>query len=120
MGNIISCLVHPANIADSTGARLVFKNLHENIYGMRAIFADGGYRGELIGYVKKKFGYTLIITPRIDDTKNKGVSPKRWIVERTIAWMESYRRLAKDYEYLLESSQAMLYLMSIKILLNNS
>ena len=118
MGNMITNIVHVANIHDSKGANLVLKNLNENIYGIKLIYADCGYRGELIAMAKKSYNYELKISPKIKDVTTKMVSPKRWIVERTFAWLESFRRLSKDFEYLLESSQAMLYLASLKLLLN--
>jgi len=118
MGNIITNVVHVANIHDSKGAYLVLKNLNENIYGIKVIYADCGYRGELIQAVKNSYNYELKISPKINDNKVNKVSPKRWIVERTFSWLENFRRLSKDFEYLLESSQAMIYLASIKLLLN--
>lgn len=111
-------IVHVANIHDSKGARLVLKNLNENIYGIKVICADCGYRGELIELAKMNYNYELKISPKIKDNTTNKVSPKRWIVERTFAWLENFRRLSKDFGYLLESSQAMLYLASIKIILN--
>lgn len=118
MGNIITNIVHVANIHDSKGARLVLKNLNENIYGIKVIYADCGYRGELIDIAKCNYNYELKISPKIKDDALNKVSPKRWIVERTFSWLENFRRLSKDFEYLLESSQAMLYLASLKIILN--
>jgi transposase len=118
MGNIITNIVHVANIHDSKGAHLVFKNLNENMNGVKVIYADCGYRGELIEIAKSKYNYELKISPKIKETLINKVSPKRWIVERTFSWLESFRRLSKDFEYLLESSQAMLYLASLKLILN--
>src|SRR5690606_28741261 len=118
MGNIITNVVHVANVHDSKGANLVMKNLKENIFGVHTIYADNGYRGKLIETAKQKYNFNLKISPKIKDNTKTKVSPKRWIVERTFAWLESFRRLSKDFEYLLESSQAMLYLASLKFLLN--
>ena len=118
MGNIITGIVHPANIHDSKGAGLVLKSLYENTYGIKVIYADCGYRGELIELAKINYNYELKISSKIKHGENFKVSPKRWIVERTFAWLENFRRLSKDFEYLLESSQAMLYLASLKLLLN--
>lgn len=117
-GNIVCNLVHPANFHDSKSADLLIKDLRESQQGIKIIYADCGYRGELIENTKKKYGYDLIISPKIkDETKGK-VSPKRWIIERTFSWLENFRRLSKDFEFLLQSSQAMIYLAAIKLLLN--
>ena len=118
LGNIISNLVHPANIHDSVGAQLTIKNLFENTFGVRYMFADCGYRGKLIDNVKKKYDLSLNISPKIKDRIVNKVSPKRWMIERTFSWFENFRRLSKDFEYLMESSQAMIYIASIKLLLN--
>ena len=118
MGNVVTNVVHVANLHDSKAASLVFQNLKENICGIKTIFADCGYRGELTNNAKSKFNYDLKISPKIKDQTQGKVSPKRWIIERTFAWFENFRRLSKDFEYLLESSQAMIYLASLKLLLN--
>ncbi len=117
-GNIVSNIVHVANIHDSKGAHLVMKNLKENIHGIQTIIGDGGYRGQLIEAAKMKYNYDLQISPKINATSIKKVSPKRWVIERTFSWLENFRRLSKDFEYLMESSQAMIYLASLKLLLN--
>ena len=118
MGNIVTNIVHVANIHDSKGASLVFQNLKENICGIKTIYGDCGYRGDLKEQAKNKFNYDLKISPKIKDQTQGKVSPKRWIIERTFAWFENFRRLSRDFEYLLESSQAMIYLASLKLLLN--
>jgi len=118
LGNIISNLVHPANIHDSVGAQLTIQNLFENTFGIKCMFADSGYRGKLIEQVKENYDLSLNISPKIKDSIVNKVSPKRWMIERTFSWFENFRRLSKDFEYLLESSQAMIYIASIKLLLN--
>ncbi len=118
VGNVVSNIVHPANIHDSRGADLTIKNLNDNIHGVIVIYADCGYRGRLIETLKKKYNYGLKISPKIKDESQGKVSPKRWIIERTCSWFENFRRPSKDFEYLLETSQAMIYLASIKLLLN--
>ena len=118
MGNVVANVVHTANLHDNQGASLVFQNLKENIYGIKTLYGDCGYRGKLIELAKNKYNYELKISPKIKDMAPTRVSPKRWIVERTFAWFENFRRLSKDFEYLLESSQAMIDLAAIRILLN--
>ena len=118
LGNIVCNIVQPANFHDSRSAGLVIRDLKENQHGIKIIYADCGYRGELIEHTKKKYGYALIISPKIKDETKGRVSPKRWIIERTFSWLENFRRLSKDFEFLLQTSQAMIYLASIKLLLN--
>jgi putative transposase len=118
MGFILTVVVHAANIHDSQGVRAVLRRLKENIVGIKIIFADGGYRGEIIQWAKKQLDYVIQIVIRTDTNKEFQVIPKRWIVERTFAWFENHRRLSKDFEFLVQTSEAMILLASIKILLN--
>ncbi|MBL0247729.1 MAG: transposase [Sphingobacteriales bacterium] len=66
---------------------------------MVKIVADGGYRGELIENTRKTFGWVVEVVSRSNTASKFEVLPKRWIVERTFAWLESYRRLSKDFEF---------------------
>ena len=81
------------------------------------IWAEGGYAGKLIAWVKDICGWRLEIVKRSDDVKGFKVVPKRWIVERTFAWLYRYRRLSKDYEYLVSSSENMIYIAMIQLML---
>ncbi|MDR1341583.1 MAG: transposase [Prevotellaceae bacterium] len=85
---------------------------------MRKIYADGTYRGELEEKVKNVFGWDMEITLRSDKSTGFKPLPKRWVVERTFSWLENYRRLAKDYEYRVSTSEAMIYLAFIALMLN--
>ena len=87
-------------------------------YRLVKIIADGGYRGELVENTKRTFGWVLEIVLRKDDSAKFQVLPKRRVVERTFAWFESYRRLIKDFEFHTETSQAMIQLAMIKLMLN--
>ena len=112
-GFLIAVMVTIANVHDSKAAYLLMRVLKEMYSGGKVILADRGYRGELIDNVRKKFGYVIQVV--ISAYKEQGFSPiqKRWIVERTFSWFESFRRLSKDHEVLPETSQAMIYLTRI-------
>ena len=84
---------------------------------MKLIWADGGYSGQLVDWVKITCGLVLEIVKRSDDVKGFKVLPHRWVVERTFGWLGRYRRLSKDYEGLTESSQALIYAAMIKIMI---
>ena len=73
--------------------------------------------GKLIAWIKDIGGWRLEIVKRSDDVKGFKVVPKRWIVERTFAWLYRYRRLSKDYEYLVSSSENMIYIAMIQLML---
>jgi putative transposase len=117
MGLLLAVVVHSADVQDRDGAKLVMKNLHYKYFSIMKIFADGGYAGQLIDYVKETFNWVLVIVKRNESGKFK-VLPKRWIVERTISWLNNYRRNSKDYENLTETSEAIIQLAMIRIMLN--
>jgi putative transposase len=119
LGNLIKVICSAANLSEQAGAKLVFSQLASPIWQrLEHIWADGGYRGTLRQWVTDNFDAVLDIVLRADDLKGFVVVPKRWIVERTFAWLGRYRRLSKDYEQLLEHSEGMIYLASIRRLLN--
>ena len=118
LGLIMIVVIHAANINDSVGAKEVFNELKRKyLSGIIKIFADGGYMGELIDWAKIQFDWIIEVVKRSETHKFK-VLPKRWIVERTFAWLSFQRRMSKDYERLPESSVAFIQLSMIRIMLN--
>jgi len=84
---------------------------------LQLVWADGGYAGRLIDWVRDKCGWVLAIIKRSDDVKGFQVLPRRWVVERTFAWLGRYRRLSKDYEGCCESSEALILIAMIHLML---
>jgi putative transposase len=117
LGLILCVAVHSAAIQDRNGGLPVIEKLKEKWNRIVKIFADSGYNGTLIEKVKEKCGYVLEIVKKQEATEFK-VLPKRWIVERTIAWINNSRRMAKDYERYTDTSEAMIQLAAIRIMLN--
>jgi putative transposase len=114
MGNLLKVVCSAANLADHKGAMQLLERLPKPLWTrMKRIWADAGYRGEFVAWVKDNFKVILDIVLRSDDHKGFQVVPWRWVVERTFAWLGNYRRLSKDYEYFLENSESMIYLTSI-------
>ena len=109
-------VVHAGNIQDRDGARLVLERLGQRFGRLRLIWADGGYAGLLVEWVKTVYHWTLEIVKRSDDVTGFVVLPKRWIVERTFSWLYRYRRLSKDYEQLPENSEAMILIAMINLM----
>lgn len=118
LGLLLAVVVHSATTHDSRAAFSVIESLKYRFSLLKTIIADGGYRGELAEKIKNAFGWTLQVVLRSDTTKKFEVLPKRWIVERTLSWFEGFRRLSKDYEVLTETSEHMIMLAMIKIMLN--
>jgi transposase len=118
-GFLLAVMVTVANIHDSKAVDLLMRTLCYFLSPVKVILADGGYRGEIIDAVKKKFGYLIKVVMRSDDRKT-GFKPihKRWIVERTFSWFDNDRRLCRNYEFLMETSENMVKLSAIKLLLN--
>lgn len=118
LGLLLAVVVHSATTHDSRAAFSVIESLKYRFSLLKTIIADGGYRGELAEKIKNAFGWKLQVVLRSDTTKKFEVLPKRWIVERTLSWFEGFRRLSKDYEVLTKTSEHMIMLAMIKIMLN--
>ena len=117
LGLILAVVIQSASVQDRDGAIDVISKMRENWKRVVKIFADGGYRGTLIKTVKDKFKIALEIIKR-DELHTFKILPKRWIVERTFAWIDTNRRNSKHYERLNETSVAMVHLSAIRIMLN--
>jgi len=116
---LLAVMVTAAHVHDSKAALLLMRVLKELLFGIKTIACDGGYRGEIAGQIRKSFDYLLQVVMRSDD-KKAGFKPahKRWVVERTFSWFDNDRRLCRNYELLLETSEEMVKLSAIKLLLN--
>jgi transposase len=117
-GLLVGAVVHTADIQDRDGAPGLLASIRHSFPWLRHIFADGGYAGEkletaLIGQGE----WTLEIIKRSDTAKGFELLPRRWVVERTLAWLNRNRRLAKDFEATLESSVAWLQLASVQLMI---
>jgi len=117
LGLILAVVIQSASVQDRDGAISVIDKLTENWKKIIKIFADSGYRGELIAKVQTRFKIDLEIIKR-NELHTFKVLPKRWIVERTFAWIDTNRRNSKNYERLNNTSVAMVHLASIRIMLN--
>jgi len=117
IGLVIAAIVHRADIQDRDGAPLLLATMRSAFPWLRHIFADGGYAGEKLRQALAKLGrWTVDIVRRSDTAKGFEPLPQRWIVERTIAWLNRNRRLAKDFEATIESARAWLFIASVKLL----
>lgn len=116
LGLLLILVVHAASIQDHDGAELVFTATERGFPRLKRVFADQAYDTSLLDWVKRFFSFSLEIVRR---PKQAGfqILPKRWIVERTLGWLNRYRRLSKDYERRTDTSESMVYLASIRRML---
>ncbi len=114
----VGAIVHPADIQDRDGAPSLLASIRSLCPWLRHIFADGGYAGDKLAEALKPLGtWTIEIVKRSDTAKGFVLLPRRWVVERTIAWLNRNRRLAKDFEALVTSAAAWLMIASIKLIM---
>jgi putative transposase len=117
MGLMHGLLVLPANVQDRDGARQLLGPLIGQMPRLVRIWADAGYTGALVEWLSEEAGWTLEIVAKPPKTTTFVVVPKRWIVERTFAWLGKCRRLSKDYEHSIASSTALIRLAMIGLML---
>jgi putative transposase len=113
-GFVLKVVVSAADVQDRDGARLLAHAVR--LYGphlprLSLVWADAAYGGQLVEDLRQQLGWEVAVVKRSDTQPRTAfaVQPHRWIVERTFSWFGGFRRLSKDYEYELESSEAMIY-----------
>ena len=116
---MLHAMVHAADIQDRDGGALLMATLFGLHPFLLKLYADGGYQGPVFQTAMKKImaQVNVEIVKRSDRVTGFVVLPKRWVVERTFAWLNRCRRLAKDWECLNRKSRAFLLLASIRFML---
>lgn len=115
-GNLAHAVVHTADIQDREVVQWVLAEIIKRFPRLRHVFADGGYAGDKLRRVLRRIGkWTIEILKRSDTAKGFVVLPRRWVVERTLAWLNRNRRLAKDFERTIASATAWLFIASIPL-----
>jgi putative transposase len=118
LGLLIAVVVTSANVQDYHGAKPVFEKVKGRCPRLKVVWADGIYEKQwLIAWVQTECGWELQVTKRSDKEKGFKVVAKRWVVERTFAWLGRYHRLSKDYEKMTDTSEAMIQMAMIHIML---
>jgi transposase len=129
IGLLLKAKIHAADILDNKGGKLLLENLNEKFPQIRHCWADMGYRGDFPNWCKENLGWTIEIVKRPSRWGRypEGVEPplkprftvlkRRWVVERTIAWIGRYRRMSKDYEFLTETSESFIYAAMSRLML---
>jgi putative transposase len=117
LGLLLVVVVTAASLPDRDGARLLLLRLGGIGKKLRRIWVDGGYRGHLLTWVATHFRCRLQVILRRDNLAGFAVLPRRWVVERTFAWLNHHRRLSKDYERLVNTSETFIYIVMIRLML---
>lgn len=114
----MAAVVHAANVQDRDGAALVLtKSVRRRFPFITTIFADAGYQGPRVRQTVRRSGRWRIEIIKRSDRTGFLVEAKRWIVERTLAWISRNRRLTRDFENLARTAKALIYLAMIKLML---
>ena len=111
-------MVHAASLQDRDGAKLVFEKIKGRFSRLKLIWADGAYAGQLVEWVKNACGWLLEIVRRNQGAKGFQLLPRRWVVERTFGWFGRYRRLSKDYEFQTDTSENMVLIAMIQLMVH--
>jgi putative transposase len=117
---IRAVVVTAARVQDRDGAKTVLARLRHQFSRLRVIWADQAYAGQLVAWVRALRGHhpiRLEVVKRTTGADGFTVSPKRWIVERTLGWLNRYRRLSKDDEYLPRTSETMIRIVMIHLMI---
>lgn len=116
MGNLLAVVIHAANIHDTKAGILATRDAFKKYPSIQRFCADAGYRKTFEQDVSSELGLGIDISVRIKSEWE--VLPKRWIVERSLAWLNNSRRLSKDYEISVRSAQAVCIIAAVRTLLN--
>lgn len=117
-GLLMNVVVTVASIQDREGARLLLNQLPGSCKKLRKIWVDGGYSGRLVEWVAAHFKFCLAVVLRPKQTKKFVLLPRRWVVERTFAWLNHSRRLSKSVERLTRTDETWIYIAMTRIMLN--
>lgn len=118
LGLLLVVVVTSASISDRAGAQRLAGGLRDHFPRLVTLFADAGYSGSwLAGWLRTVGGWALEIIRGVSGQQGFEVQPKRWIVERTLGWLNRYRRLSKDYEVYPETSEVMLLIAMTHLML---
>ena len=133
LGLVLRVVVHPANLQDRDGARLVLTGLEQSFPRLHHLWADQAYTGKLLEWIEQELGWSVevversprrgfIVTPdlqfqRVALPARFEPLPRRWVVERSFAWIGRNRRMSKDYEFLPATSEAWVYLSMLRTML---
>jgi putative transposase len=110
--------VFAADLPDAEGAAVLLAAVAAGFPRIRQLWADGAFAGWFVSWCRPVLGWVVTIARRPADQPGWVLLPRRWVAERSLAWLSRPRRLAKDYEELPECAEAQIYIASVTLLLN--
>src|SRR5688500_18985947 len=120
MGNLLRARVHPADCTDNESGIALLATIIGLFPRLALLWVDQGYKTAFVEWAAQHLGWTVVVVRKAAGQQGFAVEPRRWVVERTLAWECRCRRLSKDYEYWEQNSAAFLYLASIQRLLKHA
>jgi putative transposase len=117
LGLLLVVVVHAANIQESEGAKLVLGRALGRFPRLRLIWVDQGYKPHFVAWAQGVRDWVVEVVAKPKEQKGFAVLPRRWVVERTCAWLGRCRRLSKDYEGLPETSEAWVHVAMVHLML---
>jgi len=118
LGLLLVVMVTTASVQDRDGGADILKLAHKLVPTLRHVFADGGYAGRLVTKAKRYWKITIEIVKKPREQRGFSPLPRRWVVERTFAWLMRWRRLVRDYERFPETHEAMVKWAMVGLMLN--
>jgi len=116
-GLLLRVKVTAADVGDRDGAKQTMHPLKDQLPRMKKVWVDGGYDGQPFAeWALAELGWEIEVAQRPEGSRGFQIVPRRWVVERTFAWICKFRRLSKDYEYLTETSEAFIYAAMIHVM----
>jgi putative transposase len=117
LGLPLSVYVTPAYVHDTLGTRRLLAGLAPLVPRLKKIWADAAYRGQpLADWCKEEGGWDLEVVERAPGVRGFSIQPRRWVVERTFGWLSRSRRLSKDYERKVQTSETLIQIAMIRLL----
>ena len=117
LGLLLRAVVQPADVQDRDGGRDALVGADRQFPRIEQLWVDGAYAGAFEDWVETTLGWRVVVVRKLAEQVGFVVQPTRWIVERSLAWLSRHRRLAKDFEELVECAEAHIYLASIGLML---
>jgi putative transposase len=117
LGLVWGVLVEPGKCSEAEGAKKLFRKTQDRMPCLQVVWLDGGFEHRIEHWVERHCSFRVEIVKRPKGSKGWTLVPKRWVVERTFGWLNRWRGLAREYDYLPETTQAKILLAMTRLML---